>query len=148
MTFYSLLVHAHSIFRWLILAVMIYTIVLYLMRWQNNSDFQKGDKKWALMTLIFAHLQLVIGLILYFISPEVIFNENTMGDSRIRFYAVEHISMMLIGIILITIGYRQLKANIRDAAKYKRVFWYYLIALILILSRIPWPFQELGAQWY
>ena len=148
MSFYSILVHAHSGFRWLILAAMLYTIILYFNRWQKGSDFVASDKKWALFTLIFAHLQLVIGLILYFISPEVVFNENTMGDSRIRFYAVEHISIMLIGIILITIGYRQLKASVTDPVKYKRVFWYYLIALILILSRIPWPFQDLGAAWF
>lgn len=148
MNFYSLLVHTHSIFRWLLLAVMVYSIILYLMRWQKGSSFLSGDKKWALMTLIFAHLQLVIGLILYFISPEVAFTENTMSDSRLRFYTVEHISIMIIGILLITVGYRQVKADIRDVAKYKRVFWYYLIALILILSRIPWPFQDLGAGWY
>ena len=148
MNFYPFLVHLHSIFRWFILAVLIYTVILYLIRWRSGSAFLRGDKKWALMTLIFAHLQLVIGLILYFISPEVAFNEDTMSDSRLRFYTVEHISVMLIGIILITVGYRQLKANIADPSKYKRVFWYYLIALILILSRIPWPFQDLGAQWF
>jgi low temperature requirement protein LtrA len=148
MDFYSILVNLHSIFRWLILFTIIITIVTYLIRWQKKSNFQSGDKKWALMTLIFAHLQLVIGLILYFISPEVVFNEETMGDTRLRFYAVEHISVMLIAIILITLGYRQLKAQIADPSKYKRVFWYYLIALILMLSRIPWPFQDLGADWF
>jgi len=71
-----------------------------------------------------------------------------MKDSTLRFYAVEHISVMVIAIILVTIGYRIAKSSKTEYTKYKRIFWYFFIALVLMLSRIPWPGMIEGAGWF
>jgi hypothetical protein len=148
MNFYNIVVHAHSGLRWILLLVLVVTILLSLKRWLSKSNYQTSDKKWYLLSLIFSHIQLIIGLYLYFVSPRVVFNENTMSDADIRFYTVEHISINLIAIILITIGYRVTKSIQTDFKKYKRLFWYFFIALVLILSRIPWPGMVQGAGWF
>ncbi len=148
MNFYNIVVHAHSGLRWVLLLVLVVTILLSLKRWLSKSNYQTSDKKWYLLSLIFSHIQLIIGLYLYFVSPRVVFNENTMSDADIRFYTVEHISINIIAIILITIGYRVTKSIQTDFKKYKRLFWYFFIALILILSRIPWPGMVEGAGWF
>jgi hypothetical protein len=110
----------------------------------GKKVFTDKDKKLSLFTLIFTHLQAVLGIVLYFLSPKVRFFENTMSNSSYRFFTVEHVFMMLIAIILITLGHRQAKAG-----NVKRVFWYYFIALVLILVSIPWPFRtDLGGAWF
>ncbi len=148
MTLYSIAVHAHSGLRWILLVVLVIAILTALKRWLSRSPYQTSDKKWFLLSLIFSHLQLVIGLYLYFVSPRVVFNESTMGDSDLRFYAVEHISVMIIAIILVTLGYRIAKSSKTEYTKYKRIFWYFFIALVLMLSRIPWPGMVEGAGWF
>lgn len=114
---------------------------------RNSSEYKADDKKLSLYTLIVAHLQLVIGLVQYFAGPWGLKNiqNNGMGvvmkDSYQRFFAVEHILMMLIAIILITIGYSSAKRTADAVKKYKKTFYFLLIALILILAAIPWPFR-------
>lgn len=147
-TLYNIAVHAHSGLRWLLLLLLIYAVVLSFSRWRNRSSYIASDKKWYLITLILSHLQLVLGLYLYFVSPKVVFNENTMGDSFLRFYAVEHTSVMILAIVLITIAYRVFKSASETLNPYKKLFWYYFIALVLILSRIPWPGMDMKAGWF
>lgn len=105
-------------------------------------------RKIALFALIATHLQLVIGLVLYFISPLVSFGEGFMKNAVTRFYTVEHISIMLLAIALITVGYSVGKRKATNEQKGRTTFTYYLIGLILILISIPWPFRGLGAGWF
>jgi L-asparagine transporter-like permease len=138
----------HSILRWVILILLVLTIVKSFQGMRQNEAYSASDKKFALWTLIVAHLQLVIGLVQYFVGGKGLHNIQThgMGDvmksSVMRFYAVEHIFVMLIAIILITVGYSTAKRVQAPRKKNKKIFIFYLIALILILSRIPWPFMK------
>jgi len=117
----------------------------------GRKAFGKADinvKKISLYTLILAHIQLLLGLALYFISPKVIFDAAAMKDSILRFYLVEHISLMLIAIIILTIGYSKSKALFAHPGGAKKAFYYYFISLILILVSIPWPFRIPVAGWF
>jgi hypothetical protein len=74
---------------------------------------------------------------------------SVMKDAFFRFYMVEHPVGMIIAIILITIGRGQVKKAVTDSIKHKRMFWFYMIALILILATVPWPFREvIGRPWF
>ncbi len=145
---YNGLLHAHSGLRWIVLALLVAAIIKAFSGWKGNSQFTEGDRKLALFTLIFTHIQLLLGLWLYFISPKVAFVEGFMKDSVLRFYSVEHITLMLIAIILITVGFSAAKRASEDAARFKKIAVYYLIGLLVILAGIPWPFRELGAGWF
>jgi hypothetical protein len=88
------------------------------------------------------------GLVLYGISPKVVFNASSMESPILRFYLVEHVLLMLLGVTLITRGYLRMKKVLGSAAASRRIFWYYLTALILLLAGIPWPFMDYGGVWY
>ncbi len=142
---YNILKHAHSGLRWILLLALVAAIVTAFQAWKRNASYKKGP---SLIALIVTHLQLLLGLVLYFISPLVNFNEGFMKDTITRFYTVEHLTIMIIAIALITIGYSRAKRKADDAAAGKAVFVFYLIGLLLILLGIPWPFRGLGAGWF
>mgnify|MGYP000061613736 CR=1 FL=1 len=144
---YNGLLHAHSGLRWAVLILLLAAIFNAFSK-KSNGTWRPKDKKITLFAMVFTHLQLVIGLVLYFISPKVVFSDQTMGDTVLRFYAVEHIVLMLVAIALITIGYGKAKRAASDSKKFGAVAKFYLIGLILILASIPWPFRNLGAGWF
>lgn len=141
---YTGLTHAHSGLRWVVLLLLILAIAGAYRSWNKGTPMSKVP----LFALIVTHIQLVIGLVLYFISPLVSFEEGFMKSDITRFYTVEHISIMLIAIVLITVGYSKAKRKTSTEAKGKTTFTFYLIGLILILVSIPWPFRGLGAGWF
>ena len=99
---------------------------------------------------------LLIGLALWYWGPKGYSYIESMGMSGAmknavaRFFAVEHIAGMLIAIILLHIGKTQGKKAISDKAKHRRTLVFYLLALLIILVSIPWPFRQIGAGsgWY
>ena len=116
--------------------------------------FSAGDKKTGLFLMIAAHTTLLIGLYLWIAGPWGLANIRNLGfgdvmkDKYSRFFAIEHIFGMLIAIVLITIGRGAAKKNIPDLAKFKRSFWFFLVALVIILATVPWPFRAvIGRPW-
>lgn len=105
----------------------------------SKKAFAKSDDKVSLYLFIATHTQLLVGIILYFVSPFVKFNSDTMTNTEMRFFTMEHSVMMLIAIVLITMGRIMSKKQATDAGKFKRLFWFNLIALIVIFAAIPWP---------
>lgn len=143
---YNMLKHAHSGLRWLLLLALIYAIIKGFQSWRSGKAFNKPS---ALIGLILTHIQLIIGLLLYFVySPLVSFEEGFMKNSITRFYSMEHFVTMILAIVLITIGYSRGKRKSESTAAGKAVFVFYLIGLFLILLGIPWPFRGLGGGWF
>ncbi len=141
---YQGLVHTHSGLRWVVLLLIILTIFNAIGGLGGNKSLSAGGRKLSLFALISTHTQVVLGLVLYFMSPKVQFTSETMGNAMLRFFTMEHTVMMLIAVILVTIGNRWAKL-----ANAKKVFWYYFIALLIILAGIPWPFRTmLGSNWF
>jgi len=143
-----MLKHAHSGIRWIVLILLIIAIFNSYSKWQNRKDFTSGDKKKHLFALIFCHIQLLLGLVLYPMSPLVSFVDGFMKQKVTRFYSVEHVMMMVLAIIIITIGYSIAKRKKDDSNKFKTIFIFYLIGLIVMLAAIPWPFRIPGAGWF
>ncbi len=146
---YTGLLHTHSLVRWIMLILLIVAIFRSYNGWKNKRNYTPTDKKINLFTLIFSHVQLLIGFLLYMVSPAVQQALPDMGaamkDKMLRFWAVEHILMMIISIIIITIGYSLSKRAASDSEKFRKIFIYFLISLIIILITIPWPFTQTGA---
>lgn len=144
---YTGLLHLHSFLRWVILILELVVIYKSYTGMRSGRPFTAGDKKTGLFLMISAHTTLLVGLYLYITGPWGIASIQNLGfgavmkDKVARFYAVEHIFGMLVAIVLITIGRGVAKKNIPDAAKHKRTFWFFLVALIIILASIPWPFR-------
>ena len=147
-TFYHLIVHAHSGWRWIVLILLLTAIIKTHLGWKGNKEFTEGDRKLGLFTMLAFHIQFLGGLLLYFISPKVVFADGMMGDSILRFFALEHFLMMAIAMALITIGYSKSKKATDAIKKFKYLALFYTVSLIIILASIPWPFRELGGSWF
>ena len=145
---YNILVHLHSVNRWIVLLLIVLALIKSFSGWFGKKDFTDADKKSALFALIFTHIQLILGLALFFISPLVSFEEGALKSEIFRFYTVEHFTMTIIAIALITIGFSLSKRAQESITKFKRVAVFYLLGLIIILSSIPWPFRIPGAGWF
>lgn len=139
------LLHLHNLLRWFILLFALWTIFKTMGGLGGGKQFTKADKRPAMLLMITADIQLLLGLILYVNNGwfKVLTGGSFMGAPAARFWAMEHMLGMLIGIILIHVGYSSVKKDIPDTAKFKKVFWCTLIALIVILITIPWPFREM-----
>lgn len=113
-----------------------------LMGYFSKKEYGANDFRISLFGLIVTHLQLLIGLVLYFVSP--FFNGwsggmgEVMKSSELRLYLVEHPFMMLLAVILITVGYSRHKKTRTSHAKFKTLAIFYTLATVFVLSRIPW----------
>ncbi len=145
---YNGFVHAHSGLRWVVLILLIVAIV-NAAKSQSSGNYTKKDKMINLFTMISLHIQLLIGLGLYFTSDKVRFISGMMGDTFLRFFAIEHIFGMIVAITLVTIGRSKAEKKLEGSRdKHRKIMKTYLYALIIILLTIPWPFREaLGSAW-
>jgi len=133
---YDLLILTHSVLRYFILVFLVVVIIRSLSAWQKKSEFTGLDDRMSLWLFILTHTQLLIGLVLYFVSPLVIFSGASMKDPTTRYWLVEHNTMMLIAIVLITLA-RLTAKKLEDAtSKHKRLFIFNFIALVIILVAI------------
>lgn len=133
---YNIFLQSHSYLRYFILICLVAVIVKSFIGWLNNKPYTALDNKIGLYLLIFTHLQLIAGLVLYFISPFVKFGSDTMKDKITRFWTVEHITAMLIVIVLITVARSTSKRMTTDQARHKRLAIFNLIALIIIVGTL------------
>ena len=134
---YPGLLQAHSYLRYFILIFLVIVIVKSLIGFLNKQPYGKWDNKLGLYLFIFTHMQLLVGLILYFVSPFVKFGPDTMSDKATRYWTVEHIFAMLIAVALITIARTSSKRMPTDEAKHKRMLIFNFVALVEIIA-IVW----------
>jgi hypothetical protein len=111
--------------------------------WQGNQPWKKSDSVLGIILTSLLDLQLIIGLALYFFLSPITKKALSgfgaaMKDDNLRFYAVEHFSMMLLSVVLVHIGLSKSKKASTDAGKFRTASIYYLIALIVIFVAIPW----------
>ena len=133
---YTGLLHTHSLLRYFILIGLVVVIVKAVIGLVNKQSYGKWDNKLGLYLFIFTHMQLLTGLILYFVSPFVKFGPDTMSDKATRYWTVEHIFTMLLAVVLITLARTTSKRMTSSEAKHKRIAIFNVVALILILAVI------------
>ena len=137
----------HSYWAYLVVIVLVITVINAIIGLASKKEFKSKDLRLGLFTLIFSHIQLLIGLGWYFMSPvyktmKVTGMGAIMENAQLRLLAVEHPLTMMIAIALITVGWSKHKKQTTDTAKFKTFTLFYGVALLLVLSRIPW------SQWF
>ncbi len=137
----------HSYWAYFVLFILIVAVANAIIGFTTNKKFVAKDLRISLFALIFTHLQLVIGLILYFVSPfgMSMISSRGMGgmSSAERLLALEHPFVGILAIILITIGWSKHKKQTTDKGAFGKIAFFYGLGLLLILSRLPWS-QWLG----
>jgi len=149
---YTFLIVSHSIVRWFVVLSLSYAIFRGFRGWIQKLPFTKTDDTIRHMTATFTHVQLMLGYVLYFNSPFIAYF-RTHYDEAIQqfdfvFFGMIHITLMTIAIILITIGSSKAKRQENDTNKFKTITIFYVIAFLIILIAIPWPFSPLSARPY
>jgi len=140
---YTGLLHTHNMFRWLVLITLVLAILFAFTGWFKKHDWNKKDNITGLLLTIFMDIQFLLGIVLYaFMSPgtKAAFNDfgAAMKNPDLRFYAVEHILMMIIALVLVHIGRSKSKKDVAPWKKHRSTAIFYGISLLLILAAIPW----------
>jgi cytochrome bd-type quinol oxidase subunit 2 len=142
------LIATHSVFRYLLLIVLLVTIYL---AWEGqffNKKYAKTDRILASATSGISHVQLLLGFSLYSQSPvaQGFWAQKSFQWSDNLFFGVVHFTLMSIAIVLITIGAALAKRETDDKKRFKIIFQYFSFALVIILIAIPWPFSPLAQR--
>ncbi|TRX40481.1 hypothetical protein [Flavobacterium restrictum] len=128
----------HSGWAYLVLIMLLIAVINAIIGLTSKKEFTAKDRKIALFALIATHTQLLIGLILYFVSPLGLASFGQMADKALRLTSLEHPLINIIAIVLITIGWSKHKKLTTSESKFKTFSVFYGLGLVLILSRIPW----------
>ena len=149
---YSTLLALHSLTRWLVLIFLLYSIYRSFIGYKCNKLFSKTDNAFRHWTATIAHIQLVLGLWLYFISPIIDYflhhYKDAVHQREIRFFGMEHSIMMIIAIVMITVGSAKAKRKLTDKEKFKTMAIWFTVGLLIILTSIPWAFSPLASRPY
>jgi len=147
---YLILLPLHSLVRWLVLLSLVFAIYRAYRGWLGKKAYTEFDERTRMITATIAHIQLVIGLWLYVISPIVSYFlhnfKEGVHERVIRFFGMEHITMMLIAITLITIGSAKAKRKTTDTERFKIMAIWFTISLLIIFFSIPWSFSPLTSR--
>jgi hypothetical protein len=136
MSAYQIFFYLHSGFRYAVQIILVLAILTAWADWLGKKSFSEGHRRLNLFAMIFVHTQLLIGLILYFLSPYVQFNSETMKDDTTRYWTVEHLTGMIIAIVLITIGHSKSKKATTPEGKNKAIAIFYTLGLVIIIATI------------
>jgi hypothetical protein len=142
----------HSLLRYGVVLFGIWTVINAISGLSRKRDYSRSDNLSNLLFMISCDIQLLLGLILYFggtwFSSLKSDAGSVMGNSMSRFFAVEHISMMLLAWVLVHIGRVKVKKAETDIARHRKMLIFFGIAFFLIMISIPWPFRTaLGKGW-
>jgi hypothetical protein len=147
---YQFILALHSLIRWLVLAGLLFSIFTAFRGWFKKKPYTKRDDVTRMLTVTITHIQLIFGLWLYLISPIVSYFlhnfKEAVHERPIRFFGMEHVTVMITAIILITIGSAKVKKKKTDREKYKTMAVWFTIGLLLILSSVPWSFSPLVSR--
>ncbi len=145
---YAIVNFIHSYWAYLVLVVLIVTTINSILGFVSDREYSARDMRLALFTLITMHIQLLIGIVLWIVSPNGIgaIQDHGMGGVMkldvVRKLAIEHPTLMIVAVILVTIGYSKHKKKLVSKPKLKTLAIFYTLALIAILAIIPWN------QWF
>lgn len=140
---YSFILTLHNIMRWLVLIFGVLAVLRGFYGWFGKKEWASIDDRLGLGFTSTMDIQLLLGLLLYFVfSPitKAAFQDMgaAMADASLRFFAVEHLLMMVIAVIIVHVGRALSKRATTDTGKHKRAALLYALGLLLVLASIPW----------
>lgn len=145
---YATLLVLHSLTRWLVLVFLVYAIYRAWVGYSQNKLFSRADNATRHWTATVAHIQLMLGILLYTQSPMVKYfwsqAQISIQNLEALFYGLIHLVLMLTSIVVLTIGSALAKRRPSDKQKFKTMLFWYSIALFIIFIAIPWPFSPLA----
>lgn len=135
---YAIFKAAHSGLRYVVLLLIVLALIQALTGWFGAKNYTEGNRKLNLFAMIAAHVQLLLGLILYFLSPMVRLDDmgSAMKDTVARYWTVEHAVMMILALVLITIGHSRSKKAVSGVEKHRSIAIFYGLGAIVVIVAI------------
>ncbi len=136
---HTLLNTLHSYNRYLILAALVYVLFRAWSGWMGKKPFEKADNSASLILMILVDVQLLLGLIQYFVTSA--FTTETLTPEHplyamARYFKMEHITGMILAIVLIHLGRSMAKKATTDEAKHKKLAIYTTVAAVFIIGML------------
>ncbi|MBN8678495.1 MAG: hypothetical protein J0M29_09735 [Chitinophagales bacterium] len=126
----------HSYNRYLILAALVYVLFRSWSGWMGKKPFEKADNTASVALLGLAHLQLLLGLIQYFVTSAYTTGDMPVSDPWVRYFKMEHISGMILAVVLIQLGRTFSKKAQSDEEKHKKLAIYTTVATLIIVGML------------
>jgi hypothetical protein len=147
---YHILIVLHTYVRWFVLLSLIIAVYKAFSGYFFNKAFTKSDNTVRHLTATVAHIQLMIGMILYFQSPVIkyFFKNMSSAGAEYSFFGMIHSSLMLVAIVIVTIGSAMAKRKKTDKEKFKTMLFWFSLAFVIIFLAIPWPFSPFANRPY
>ncbi|WP_207514687.1 hypothetical protein [Longitalea luteola] len=149
---YSVLLTTHSLVRWLVLISLLIAVFRSWQGWLHKKPFTPFDNAIRSAAVYTSQLQWLLGIILYCISPVVLYFFNyfkvAVHEREIRFFGMEHITMMFIAVGLITTGSLRSRKKTSDAQRFKTMAIWFTIAFVIIFLSIPWQWSPFTRRPY
>ncbi|MDW8317374.1 MAG: hypothetical protein RMN53_05985 [Anaerolineae bacterium] len=147
---YDIVLTLHSLVRWIILGVGLAAVITAWIGWRRGHRWTPRDDRLGLGFTTAMDLNLLLGLLLYFVLSPLTTNAlrdfaSAMRDSYLRFFAVEHIGVMVVAVVLAHIGRSRSKRAAEASQKFKQAAIFYTLAIVAVLAAIPWPFLAVGS---
>jgi heme A synthase len=140
----SIVQFIHSKWAYLVLLVLILATGNAIIKFFGDKEFDAKDFRISLFALITMHIQLLIGIVLFFMKDyfgtikEIGGMSELMKNNDLRMKIIEHPTLMIIAVIFITIGYSKHKKKLVSKPKFKMLAIFYTLALASVLYMIPW----------
>lgn len=149
---YNVFLSLHNVWRWAVVLAGVYVLVLAVIGLVGKKEWGKADSRAGMLFAISMDIQVLVGLILYlFLSPttKAAFADfgGAMSNTLQRYFAVEHILLMIIALALVHMGSAFVKKAQSSAAKFRRALLWYGLAFVAIMAMIPWPFMQVARPW-
>lgn len=132
----------HSYWAYLVVIMLAIASISAIIGYVNNKEYTANNFRISLFTLIVTHIQLLLGIVLYLTPENLSRFDGGMGaamkNPTLRLYLVEHPLVMILAVVFVTIGYSKHKKKLTSKPKFKILAIFYTLALICVLSRIPW----------
>jgi hypothetical protein len=141
---HSWLLSAHSIVRWFVLVFGVVAVGYGLVGWLGKRTWSEGDARYGRWFSITVDIQALLGLVLYFTAGWFGHMLESGVTRQLRFFAIEHLIMMLIALVLVHVGVISVRRAESDAGKHRRATIWFGLSLLVILMAIPWPWLEYG----
>lgn len=140
---YPIVQFIHSWWAYLVVLILVIASLNAIFAYTSKKEYTANDFRISLFALIVSHIQGLIGIVLFFTAPyfQVLLDKGmgtVMKDDTLRLYIVEHPLVMILAITSVTIGYSKHNKKLTSKPKFKILAIFYTIALLLVLSRIPW----------
>ena len=145
---YTSILVLHSWLRWVsIITGIAATALAFTSALDTGASRRAG--RWGLIFMIALDLQLLLGLLLHLVlSPNTLAMFQDFGaamrDPTTRFWAIEHISLMLFAVVMVHVGRVLARKAATPVARRNRMFLCFALATLAMLAATPWPGLRAG----